>query len=234
MIAAAYADGYFKIFSLSSLESGNRLADIKLSNRKLTCLSWNKNIYDPITIVVGIGPPNSSSRSSDRNIIGSSRLSKSLSPKRKGKISIEKDTYNEDDMNCLKLIYKNDKSNWEQLCAVEHFSLKHTQGVRDVSWANLNGRSYHTIVSCGDEGVFVWRFKILKGIDGKPKVVFLDAKTFGIENSIPIRCSWNFMATLITVTSRNSEFSIWKKYRYGDWERIFIGNQKDKEITSYN
>lgn len=98
-----------------------------------------------------------------------------------------------------------DKPKWE-LYSSMHFAGKpvQTQNVYDISWAPLNGRSFHYAASCGDEGVFVWRFKFAnaaKGISpGELKI--LDVKNFKPElqseassaTTYSTTCvSWNLM-----------------------------------------
>jgi len=94
--------------------------------------------------------------------------------------------------------------------------------VYDVSWALLNGRSYHTAVSAGKDGVFVWKFSLDGWADGSElNVVIKDLKVFTFdEMEIPIRVTWNFMTTIIVVSHGNSSLSIWKRNFDNNWERI--------------
>jgi hypothetical protein len=73
--------------------------------------------------------------------------------------------------------------------------------VNDVSWALLNGRSYHTAVSGGKDGVFVWRFTC-DGYDEKGHLLatIKDVRQFPLaETTIPIRVTWNFMVNSLLV-----------------------------------
>jgi hypothetical protein len=102
----------------------------------------------------------------------------------------------------------------------------HSKGVMDISWALLNARTYHTVVSCGKDGVIVWRFK-LKCADPQG-IEYLDARSFRNDfNSVPVRCSWNFMATVIVVATSDSVISVWKRTRSGEW--CIISQIKDNE-----
>ena len=68
--------------------------------------------------------------------------------------------------------------------------LGHKDTVNDISWSSLNGRSFHYVVSCGVEGVFVWRFKF----DASFQIQLLDRIVFGASSqSVPVCVSWNLM-----------------------------------------
>lgn len=128
---------------------------------------------------------------------------------------------NKNTTNPLSLWCKKD-GHWYQALEFEFGGRRHTQEVNDVSWALLNGRSYHTAVSGGKDGVFVWRFTC-DGHDEKGHLLWTvkDVRQFPLaETTIPIRVTWNFMATIITVSSSNCSLSIYKKTFDNNWERI--------------
>ena len=84
----------------------------------------------------------------------------------------------------------------------------------------LNGRSFHTVASAGRDGVFVWRFKFEKSDkEDELNATIMDAKRFQLD-CIPIRVTWNFMATLLIVSASNSSLTIWKKNHKNNWEKI--------------
>ena len=111
--------------------------------------------------------------------------------------------------------------------------------VLDVSWGLINGRSYHHIVSCGDAGVFVWKFKIRldlsnktndKNLDYFEKKYFMHPKNVFVEelqcfsknilNFYPVRCTWNYMCTVIAVSYSNKNIILLKKNLKGEWIEI--------------
>ena len=101
--------------------------------------------------------------------------------------------------------------------------LGHFDCVHDVSWCALNGRSFHYVVSCGVEGVFIWKFKV----NPTCTIDILDVKYFRIDSdSVPVLASWNLMvhranqATLVVVSSSNNTISLWKRTKEGDWNNV--------------
>lgn len=131
--------------------------------------------------------------------------------------------------NCLQLFMF--KERWSRVGELRDGLLFHSRGVNDISWASLNARSYHTVVSCGCDGVIVWKFNL----DTRPKAETvlknLSAQLLRVgDGSIPIRVSWNFMSTLIVSSSNNNDVSIWKKKRNGDWELEYKNIKQSKEV----
>jgi len=111
---------------------------------------------------------------------------------------------------------KPENSQWALLAELVSQSQGHFDSVYDISWAALNGRSFHYVVSCGKEGVFVWKFKILSN-----SIEILDLKTFMPEiDAVPICASWNLMATLIVVSCSNSMISLWKRTKDFHWNNV--------------
>ena len=118
---------------------------------------------------------------------------------------------------CLHLWAREDDK-WVQKEALSHNSITHYNGVTDISWASLNARSYHSVVSCGKDGVIVWNFRISER--GKGKIEYIRAKLIKMSSlSKPIRCSWNFMATVIVVLASDRTICIWKRVKSGDWKK---------------
>ena len=188
ILATCNADGKLYIYDLSKPQDPKQQAAIQISTEPCTCLSWNKNLYDPEMIVVG---------------------SKS-SPKIDGLVA---------DKSSLSLWMKKNIYNWVFVNDMTHNGIRHVESVYDVSWALLNGRSFHYIASCGVEGVYVWRLQF----DDKNNAVFLDVKTFKPDaDSIPVCVSWNLMATLLVVSSSNSMVSIWKRTKDFNWQNLSL------------
>lgn len=97
-------------------------------------------------------------------------------------------------------------------------------------------RSYHYIVSCGDNGIYIWKFRLEyelfdkeQNFDNVDKV--LVPKTIRVENidckvlmlnAIPVRATWNYMATVIAVSCGNKNIALFKKKTNGDWDLLTI------------
>ena len=97
-------------------------------------------------------------------------------------------------------------------------------------------RSYHYIVSCGENGVYVWKFKLIyelfnkdQNFDNVDKVLVpksirvenIDCKVLSL-NTIPVRATWNYMATVIAVSCGNKNIALFKKKTNGDWDLITV------------
>lgn len=81
-------------------------------------------------------------------------------------------------------------SQWAHMADMTFNGQGHFNSVYDVSWCALNGRSFHYAVSCGVEGVFIWKFKI----HSNHTIEFLDTKSFKVDlESVPVLVSWNHM-----------------------------------------
>jgi len=119
----------------------------------------------------------------------------------------------------LKLIcIKPTQSVWSLMNDMDFNGCGHFDSVYDVSWALLNGRSFHYVASCGQEGVFVWRLKFK---EDTYQVDLIDVKKFKPDPlSVPTCVSWNYSTTLLIVSSSNSVVSIWKRAKDFNWHNI--------------
>lgn len=96
--------------------------------------------------------------------------------------------------------------------------------------------SYHYIVSCGDTGVYIWKFRLEYELFNKEqnfdnvdkvlvpksiKVENIDCKVLTL-NTIAVRATWNYMATVIAVSCGNKNILLFKKKTNGDWDLINI------------
>lgn len=119
----------------------------------------------------------------------------------------------------LKLIHiKPTQSVWSLLNDMDFNGCGHFESVFDVSWALLNGRSFHYVASCGQEGVFVWRLRFK---EDAYQVEVIDVKKFKPDpHSVPTCVSWNYSTTLLIVSSSNSVVSIWKRTKDFNWHNI--------------
>lgn len=187
--------------------------EFKVSENGINSISWNKNSYDceSMQIATNLDPKNTQNFSK----IGDQENKKTYeenetqtNKKQSGK-------------NPLTLWYYKDEK-WKECREFEFNGKKHTSGVLDVSWAQQNGRSYHTAVSGSKDGVFVWKFTLDDWDQNGDLIVNIsDLKIFPLdEQEIPIRVTWNFMTTVIVVSLSNGSLSIWKRNFDNNWERI--------------
>lgn len=88
---------------------------------------------------------------------------------------------------------KKNTAQWSLLSDMSWGEQGHQDTVYDISWSLLNGRSFHYIVSCGKEGIFVWKLKI--GVNST--VELLDLKKFTPEfATVPVCATWNWAVGL--------------------------------------
>lgn len=81
-------------------------------------------------------------------------------------------------------------SQWTHMADMVFNQHGHFDSVYDISWCALNGRSFHYVVSCGVEGVFIWKFKT----NSNNTIDILDVKSFRVDQeSVPVLVSWNLM-----------------------------------------
>ena len=156
-------------------------------------LRRRNEIKDPISILVGTEPVTSISWNKNQEDEETILIGSKSSAGDKSTISL------------WQLYSGKEKSKWE-LYSEMHVSGKpvQSQNVYDISWAALNGRSFHYAASCGDEGVFVWRFRFKSAIKGSNpgELEILDVKCFQPEiqtdahstSTYSTTCvSWNLM-----------------------------------------
>jgi len=240
IIGAVYANGYIILWELQSLTSAVKILEEKLTDRKLTSISWNKNYFDPPMFLIGMGPPSYVEEREETSAMKQKKSKKGFSAKIKVKEPepiTNKAKFKEDPtLNCLQLYTKKDK--WNLVGELRNDNLYHSNGVHDISWASLNARSYHSVVSCGRDGLIVWKFNLKSSNEGFESIENLSARLLKLgDHSVPMRVSWNFMSTIIVASSSNHKISIWKKKRNGDWELELksLNIEKDQqEVPSKN
>ena len=223
VIATASADGILRIYEcpdLMNLAYFKMIGEVQTNSLGINCISWNKNPFDKPMIIVG---------SKDQN---TSYMTKSLlkvqSVENNAPTIINKNSpLNEDKMLS---IYINIKNAWSCLDKVSYQDYSHKSAVNDVSWSQLNGRSYHMIASCGKEGVFLWYMK-LNNDDNKTLMNITSVQIINNDNSTTWKCSWNFMGTLLAFSSDDNKVKICKSGFNGNWSVIsqFEADQPEAE-----
>lgn len=83
--------------------------------------------------------------------------------------------------------------------------------VEDVNWSISCGRSYQMICCCGKDGILVWRMRFEHAASQLSTTVLDVFKDGGSQFSYPIRCKFNYMASLITTSSNDLKIKVWTK-----------------------
>lgn len=135
ILAAACADGMVYILELIKDKIQNQFcvnqSYFEVAKKSLSSLSWNKQSLEPNMIIVGSSNPLENNEN---------RLT----------LWVQKTNQWE-----KKHFFSLDK------VSEKRHEIKHLGPILDVSWGLLNGRSYHHVVSCGENGVFVWKFQLI-------------------------------------------------------------------------
>ena len=76
-------------------------------------------------------------------------------------------------------------------------SLKQRSSVNDVSWAFLNGRSYHLLAASTDVNTVVYEVSITN--DQSQKSISI-LKSYTLSNFQGFRLSWNLLGTYLCIT----------------------------------
>ena len=98
--------------------------------------------------------------------------------------------------------------------------------VEDVNWAISCGRSYQILCCCGKDGIVVWRMtwnEMTTPVSTSVLDVFKDG---GSQFSYPVRCNFNFVASLIASSTNDSKIKVWKKGSNYSWEEEKVINCK--------
>ena len=207
VVAAASADGSVRIYEaadLMRLNSWKAPYRIEVNSLGINCISWNKNPFDPPMIV--IGSKDAATSFMNRSLMKVQYTSTNT-------VGIENGNVNAspDDKYLSIYLFKGDHWHFLSFLSFENSTgdkIEHTSAVNDVSWNQLNGRSYHLIASCGKDGVFVWYVKFIKEESGVSMKI-LDAKR--IYSGVNIwKCSFNIMGTLLSFSGQDNKVRICK------------------------
>jgi len=207
VIASASADGSVRIYEaadLMRLNSWKAPYRIEVNTLGINCISWNKNPFDPPMIAVG-------SKDATNSLMNKSVMKTQHTHSQSTSIENAK-TGSAEDKYLSIYVYKGDHWAFSTFLSFESPSgekIEHKYAVNDVSWNQLNGRSYHLISSCGKDGVFVWYIKITKEDNQGPVIKILDAKK--VYSGVTIwKCSFNIMGTLLSFSGQDNKVRICK------------------------
>ena len=196
MLATASADGYLRIYEAPDVFNLNQWKlnyEVQVTSLGINCISWNKNPFDSPMIVVGTKDAKSSLM--DKNASKGQMMDQSLS--NENLVA----PLNEDK---LLSVYACRDNRWGLVKELRSKSQRHQAAVNDVSWAQLNARSYHMIVSCGVEGVFVWYVRFEDDGIKSIKMDVLDSQPI-LEKVAVWKASWNAMSTLLAFSGRDGK-----------------------------
>ena len=98
--------------------------------------------------------------------------------------------------------------------------------VEDVNWAISCGRSYQLLCCCGKDGIVVWRMTWDESSTPVVTSVLDVFKDGGSQFSFPVRCKFNYMASLITTATNDGKLKIWRKNDNYKWTEDRVINCK--------
>jgi nucleoporin SEH1 len=217
VIAAASADGIIRIYEapdIMNLQVWRQTGEIVVNNIGINCISWNKNPFDPPMIIVG--SKDSTTSFTNKNAMKVQQIDNV------GGTTIENSNIvvNPDEKYLSVFVFRD--SHWNLLSQLSYDTtggdkFEHKNAVNDVSWNQLNGRSYHLVASCGKEGVIVWYLRFPKEESG---VKILDAKRISSNDVTIWKCSFNLMGTLLAFSGQDNKVRICKGGYDRNWSIV--------------
>lgn len=203
MIASASADGYLRIYEcpdLINLAQWKLNFEVQVNSLGINSISWNKNPFNSPMIAIGSKDKNTSFVSG--NVMRQQNL------EHVSQVTFENTVapINEDKFLSIYICKDN---RWNLLGELKSDDKRHLSAVNDVSWALLNGRSYHIIASCGKEGVFIWYVKFEDDPNKNIKMEVVEAQW--VRDNVSVwKVSWNVMATLLAFSGQDNKVRICK------------------------
>lgn len=199
ILASASADGYIRIYTapdLTNISEWKRIHEIRVNTLGINSISWNKNPTEPPMIAVA-------AKDSNTSFMNKKGITTEYIPQ----MNVDNvSPINEDK---LVLVYVLRENTWNLLGELKSEEKCHKNAVNDVSWAILNGRSFHMVASCGKDGVFIWYIKIE---NKETKDISLSViGTQLINNNVTVwKVSWNILATLLAYSGQDGKVRICK------------------------
>jgi len=102
------------------------------------------------------------------------------------------------------LIYEQSLYEWRQIYSFTGASFpKSSSGFTDVSWSQSFGRKHSSIVACGADSVYIFKFNITNPVFKNPNVKILSPSQLevlgiskiAIAGSSPVFCTWNYVVS---------------------------------------
>ncbi|EGR34131.1 ribosomal protein, putative [Ichthyophthirius multifiliis] len=194
VLTVAYSDRCIRNFifkDMINLQLYSTLPDILL-NMPVNCVSWNKNRFEPAMIAIGCKEQESKQYNRD-NIM-------------------------EIQQNCFCIYIQDEKTQSFKEIKFSNQEQTHKQTVNDVSWSQLNGRSFHLIATCGKEGAKIWYLQYKQ--DSMQVLQVFDLSGFNLINAEVQKISWNIMGSLLATSDSNNDITLYKSFGYGQWKMI--------------
>lgn len=202
VLASASSDGYLRIYEaqdLTNLALWKLTHEIQVNSLGINGISWNKNSAEPPMIAVAAKDANTSSMNKS--------MIKVQNPEQSSQIALDSvPPLNEDK---LLLIYALTNNTWNLIGDLKNDDKLHRNAINDVSWALLNGRSFHTLASCGKDGVFIWYLRFEMDETKHLGLRVLDTQVL-YDNVTVWKVSWNVMATLLAYSGQDGKVRICK------------------------
>ena len=105
-------------------------------------------------------------------------------------------------------------------------AIKENQSVNDISWANVDARSYHLLAVGTDSSAKIYEVQ-LKDPRGTFKSMDV-LKCYELSNNPVYTLSWNQNSTMITIAEREKMVMFIARKR-GEWEKIKEIEDQDPE-----
>ena len=96
--------------------------------------------------------------------------------------------------------------------------MKETQAINDVSWASVQGRSYHLLAVATDAFSKVYEINFKESASG-PNTILEVLKVYKINDSPSYAVNWNYCGNILAVAEKKKLFVVRNKAR-GVWEKI--------------
>lgn len=203
IIAAAYVDGKVRLFEAAdvmNLNAWKNIGEIQMNGGiPVTCISWSKNSYDAPMMVLGGRSQGQHAPNINDNEIHEA---------------------NEAGEPCLlSIFHKKKEGNWGLLLNLDKKAegVEHRKEVYDASWALLNGKSFHNIVSCGSDGLFVWYVKLEESGDPKRELALRLDFVFSDKSASVRKAAFNFFGTAILTNGDDNTVRFWKSSQDRSW-----------------
>ena len=210
MLATASAEGIFRIYEAPDTMN---IASWRMIHEENACfyginsISWSKNPFEPSMLAIACKDINSSFQK-----------------------AINQDSA--ENPPALRIYVNQEK--WKFLRTLpeaddKYNKIMHRNGVYDVSWAGINGRSFELLASGGKDGIIVWYLRFEGDKLGLMKAELLSSTDIGVW-----KVSWNMMATVLASSDERNIVRVWKNS--GDkWKCIGILKEEneydDKKIS---
>lgn len=204
-IAIASSDGNLKVLMAPDPLKPKEWSfhcNLQVNELGLSCLSWSKNLIKEEESVLAVGCK-SIETSPKRVVSGMKTFSYNGEPERE----IFETTNTVAFVNFSRNLAK-------PLERISVPGIKEKEAINDISWALMNGRSYHLLAIAADTFIKVFEINIKEASKDVTTVDIL--KTIQLSSESCMRLSWNIMGTYLSA-SEKKKIRIWRCISRGVW-----------------